>query len=74
MAFNGEGSWSFYNHFVRNVVICSVDNSSSSHTNNKKNNFLVSGEGPTDVISDRPGAAKKSHLVLTLVKQKQKSA
>ena len=35
------------NDFARNVVIVGVDNSSSSHTDNQKNNFLVLGEGPT---------------------------
>ena len=34
----------------------------------------MSGEGSTDGISDRPGAAEKKHLVLTLAKQKQKFA
>ena len=35
------------NDFARNVVIVGVDNSSSSHTDNQKNNFLVLGECPT---------------------------
>ena len=32
---------------LRIFVIFDVDNSSSSHTDNCKNNFLVLGEGPT---------------------------
>ena len=41
IAFNEERSLSFGNDFARNVVIFSVDNISSSHTGNQKNNFLV---------------------------------
>ena len=39
IAFDVEGSWSFGNDFTRNVVIFSADNTSSSHTDNRKNNF-----------------------------------
>ena len=38
---------SFGNELARNVVILDVDNSSSSHTDNRKINFLPLGEGPT---------------------------
>ena len=51
-AFDGEASWSFDNDFARNALIFGVDNSSSSHTDNLKNNILVSGERPTDGIND----------------------
>ena len=44
---NGAGSWKFGNDFARNVVIFAVDNSSPSHTDNHKNNFLVLGESAT---------------------------
>ena len=40
IALDEKGSWSFDNDFSRNDVIFGVF-SSSSHTNNKKNNFLV---------------------------------
>lgn len=33
IAFNGAGSWSFDNQFVRNALIFGADNSSSSHGN-----------------------------------------
>ena len=56
IAFDREGLRSFV---ARNVVIFGVDNSSSSHTDNWKNNFLVSGEGPTQNINDSTGAAEK---------------
>ena len=45
------------NNFARNVVILGVDNSSSSRTNDRKSNFLVLGEGPTDGINDSTGAS-----------------
>ena len=45
--------------FTRNVVIFGVDNRSSSHTDNRKNIFLVLGEGPLEGINDRVGAAEK---------------
>ena len=47
IALDGTGSWSFGNDFGRNIVIFGVGNSSSSHSDNRKNNFLVLGEGPT---------------------------
>ena len=40
-------SWTFDNVFARNVIIFVVDNSSSSHPENRKNKFLILGEGPT---------------------------
>ena len=59
-AFDGEGSWSFDNGYARNVVIFDVDNSSSSHTDNWKNNFFVLCERPTQGISDSTGLAEKN--------------
>ena len=59
-AFDGESSWSFDNDFAKNVVIFGVDNSSSSHTYNRKNNFLVLGDRPTDCINDITGTAEKN--------------
>ena len=48
---------------MRNVTIFGVANSSSSHTDNCKNNFLVLGEGPTDDINDSIGAAEKKFSI-----------
>ena len=45
--FNSADSWSFNNDTARNVTIFGVDNSSSSHAENCKNNLLVLGEGLT---------------------------
>ena len=42
-AFDGIGSRSFGYHFTRNVTIFGVDNSSSTQTDNRKNNILVIG-------------------------------
>ena len=47
ITFDSAGSWSFDNDFARNVIVFGVDNSSSSHADTRKNNFLVLGEGPT---------------------------
>ena len=63
IAFDGESSWSFGYEFAKNVVIFSIDNSSSSHTNNQKSNFVLLGEGSTDVINDSTGVVEKN-LVL----------
>ena len=47
IVFDGGGLWSFGNDSTKNVIIFGVDNSSSSHSNNHKNNLLILGEGPT---------------------------
>ena len=47
ITFDSAGSWNFGNGFAKNVVIFGVDNSSSSHADNRKNNFFVLDEGPT---------------------------
>ena len=39
--------WSFGNDSASNVIIFGVDNSSLSHADNRKNNFLILGEGLT---------------------------
>ena len=44
------------------VVIFGVDNSSSSHANNWKNNFLVVGEGFTQGINDSTGVAEENSI------------
>ena len=37
ITFDSAGSWSFDNDFARNVIIFGVDNSSLSHSDNRKN-------------------------------------
>ena len=40
-----------YNGNIRNAIIFGVDNSSSSHSNYRKNKFLILGEGSTFEIN-----------------------
>ena len=60
----GDGS-------TRNVFF-DVDNSSSSHVDNCKNNFLVLGEGPTDDINGTIGTAEKK-IGINFSKKKRKN-
>ena len=60
IAFDGEGSWRLVIDFARNVVIFGGDSSSSSHTDYRKNNFLILGEGPTQAVSDSTVEQKKN--------------
>ena len=62
--FDGEGLWNFGNDFAINIVIFGVDNSSSSTTNNRKNNFLVLGKGPTQGINDSTGVVEKRFSII----------
>ena len=71
IAFDGEGEWSFDNGIPRNVIIFGVDNSSSSHADNCKNNFLILHNGPTFGINGRFGSPEKG-LALILVKKRKK--
>ena len=63
IAFDGKGEWSFNNDIVRNVVNFGLDNSSSSHADNLKNNFLVLGEGDTFGINGSFGATRKKFII-----------
>ena len=45
IAFDGKSYWNFGNDSARNVVIFGVENSSLSHTDNCKNDFLLLDEG-----------------------------
>ena len=59
--FDSAGSWSFDNGTAKNVIIFGVDNSSSSHADNRKNIFLVLGEGLTFGINGDFGSAEKKN-------------
>ena len=59
IAFDGKGTWSIGNDYARNVVTFGVDNSSSSHADNRKNKFLLLGEGDTFGINGSFGAPEK---------------
>ena len=71
--FDSAGSWSFDSDTVKNVVSFSVDNSSPSHADNRKNNLLVLGDDATFVLMEALVQQKKS-LVLILVKQSKNFA
>ena len=53
----------FYNDFTRNVIIFGVDNSSSSPSDNRKNNVLILGEGPTYGINGSFGSPEKKFSI-----------
>ena len=57
--FRREDSWSFNNEYARNGATFGVNNSSSPHTNNWKNNCLLLGETPTQTINNSSAAAEK---------------
>ena len=57
------GSWSFNNNFARNIIIFGVNNISSSHADNRKNNFLVLCDGPTFGINGSFGSPGKKFSI-----------
>ena len=59
ITFDSTGSWGFGNATTRNFIIFGVDNSSSSNSENHKNNFLILGEGPTFGINGSLGSPEK---------------
>ena len=65
---HSAGSWSFGNDFARNVIFFGIGNSSSSHSDNRKNNFLILGKGVTYGINGSFGSPEKC-LVSILLKQ-----
>ena len=50
----------------KKVVIFRVDNSSSPHVDNPKNNFLMLGKEPTEGIDRSVGTAEKKSICFTL--------
>ena len=62
-AFDGKSKQNFGNDFAKNVIIFGVDNSSSSHAENRKNNVLVLREGPTDNLNDRVGEPEQKFSI-----------
>ena len=63
IAFDSAGSWSFDNETARYVISFGVDNSSSSHAGNYKNNFSMLGKGPAFRINGRFGSAEKKFSI-----------
>ena len=50
IAFDELYSLVFGNDFAKNVIASGVGSSSSSHSDNRKNDFLVLSEGPTKIL------------------------
>ena len=63
ITFYDAGSWSFGKGTTRNVIIFGVDNSSSSHVDNLKNDFLILGLGPTYGINGSFGSPEKKFSI-----------
>ena len=61
--FDSACSWSFDKETARNVIIFGGDHSSSSHAKNRKNKFLLLGEGPTFGIHGSLGLPKKKFSI-----------
>ena len=59
ITFDSAGFWSFDNEIARNVIIFDVDISSTSHSDNQKNNVSVLGKGPTFRINGSFGLPEK---------------
>ena len=64
ITFDEKGEWSSGNDLAINVIIFRVYNSSSSHTDNLKNNFLILGESTTLVSMEALVYKKKGILIL----------
>ena len=60
ITFDSAGSWSFNNGITKNIIIFGVNNSSSSHADNHKNDFLVLGKGLTFGMNETLGSPEKS--------------
>ena len=63
ITFDRAGSWGFDDNLARNAIFFDVDNSSSSHVDNHKNNFSVLGEFWTYGINGSFGSAEKKFTI-----------
>ena len=71
IGFDGRSSFSFLSGgFGQNVLIFGVDMSSSIHVDNKKNNILVLGRGPTQGLESTLTAEKMYSINFTVTKRK----
>ena len=57
--FDSAGWWYFNSDTARNVIVFGIDKSSPSHSNNRKNKFLILGENPTFGINGSFGSPEK---------------
>ena len=58
--FYRKSTLGFGHNYGKNIIVLGVDNSSSSHTDNRKNRFLVLGEGDTFDINGSFVAPEKN--------------
>ena len=63
IAVDRRDEWSFGSNYARNIIISGVDNSSSSHTDNLTNIFLILGEGYTFGINGDFGAPENNFSI-----------
>ena len=63
ITFNSTDWWSFDSDTARNVIILGVDNSSSSHADNRKSNFLISGKCRSIGINGSFGLPEKKFSI-----------
>ena len=63
IALDSAGSQSFDDGTARNAIIFGVDNSSSSHADNRENRFSVLAEGPTFGIDGVLSSPEKNFSV-----------
>ena len=63
IAVDRRDEWSFGSNYARNIIISGVDNSSSSHTDNLTNIFLILGEGYTFGINGNFGAPENNFSI-----------
>ena len=61
--FDSAVFWSFDNGNARNVITFDVEDSSLSHADNRRNNFLVLGEGATFGINGSFGSPQKKFSI-----------
>ena len=63
IAFDGANWLNYDNDFAQNVVIFGADNSSSTHAENRINNFLLLGERSIYDVNERFGAPEKKFSI-----------
>ena len=63
IAVDRRDEWSFGSNYATNIIISGVDNSSSSHTDNLTNIFLILGEGYTFGINGDFGAPENNFSI-----------
>ena len=69
IAFDGKGAWSFVIDYALNLLIFGGDNSSQSHADNRKNNFLVLVERSSFNINGSFSAPGKK-IIINFIKVK----